>query len=334
MKNSIKSVSLIIALSLASCGGAESANYSEDLKSVDEGSAAAPSYEEDSEAEMAYAEEAEYSKKDEARLEDHQDAISTVAATAINDSSLRFIRTAQIKYKTESVRNTTYYLENAVVNLGGIVTYTNLYSEIDNVKKIAVSNDSSLKITTYQVKNNMTIRIPNQQLDSLLKVISKSVTFLDKRIVSAEEISLTELKNQLEQNRLANYQVQLKSAIEDKDDKMNKVVDAYENMLYKQKLEDEAMIRNLEIDYDVDYSTVQLSIYQDTSMDKELVENELNIDEFKPSFFSRLGESLTNGWNAILSFIVILANVWFLVIPVIIVLAIYFRKRKANRVKS
>lgn len=329
MKNSIKTLAFIFALGITSCGGAQHDSYSEDYRTSESEEAANAAYAENSESEISY--EEEYTKKDEGRSEDHQEAISTVAASSINDSTLRFIRTAQITFKTESVRNTTYYLENAVVKLGGIVTHTNLYSDIENVKKIAVSNDSSLKITSYQMNNDMTIRIPKNQLDSLLKVISKTVTFLDSRIVDADEISITELKNQLEQNRLANYQVQLIKAIDGKKGNVTKVTDAYENMLQKQKLEDDALIRNLELDYDVEYSTVQLSFYQDTTLDKELVENELNIDEFEPSFASKLGESLENGWNAILNFIVILANIWFLIVPGIVVALIFFRKRKAKK---
>lgn len=330
MKNSFKTVAFILAFGLTSCGNVEYSSYAEDNHSIESSEEATAAYSENFESEMAYEQE-EYSKKDEGRSEDHQQSISSVAASSINDGHLRFIRTSQIKFKTESVRNTTYYLENAVVNLGGIVTYTNLYSEVENIKKIAVSNDSSLKVTTYQMKNNMTIRIPKEHLDSLLKVISKSVTFLDERIVSAEEISLTELKNQLEQNRLANYQNQLMDAIEDKTDKINKVVDAYENMLQKQKLEDDALIRNLELDYNVDYSTIQLSFYQDTTMDKEMIENELNIEEFEPSFFSKLGDSFINGWNVVLSFIVAIANLWFLVVPGSVVVAIFYRKSKAKQ---
>ncbi|MCB9196958.1 MAG: DUF4349 domain-containing protein [Flavobacteriales bacterium] len=332
MKNSFKTVAFILAFGLTSCGNAEYSSYAEDNHSIESTEEASAAYSENFESEMAY-EQGEYSKKDEGRPEDHQQSISSVAANSINDGHLRFIRTSQIKFKTESVRNTTYYLENAVVNLGGIVTYTNLYSEVENIKKIAVSNDSSLKVTTYQMKNNMTIRIPKEHLDSLLKVISKSVTFLDERIVSAEEISLTELKNQLEQNRLANYQNQLMDAIEDKSDKINKVVDAYENMLQKQKLEDDALIRNLELDYNVDYSTIQLSFYQDTTMDKEMIENELNIEEFEPTFFSKLGDSFINGWNAILSFIVVITNLWFIILPATIIGIILYRKRKTNKIQ-
>lgn len=334
MRNSIKTLSFIIAFGASSCAGADNESYAEDRMEMkyetEEGAAAAP-YEEYTENESYAEDDYEYSKKDVVRSEDQQQGITSVAASSINDGNLRFIRKADIIYKTENVRNTTYFLENAVAKLGGIVTYTNLYSDIHNVKKVAVSNDSSLQITSYQVNNDITIRIPKHQLDSLLKVISTTVVFLDKRVITAEEISLTELKNQLEQNRMANYQMQLKDAIENKDGKINNIVDAYDNMLYKQKLEDDAFIRNKELDYEVEYSTVELSIYQDLTTEKMLVENELNIEEYEPSFFSKLSESLENGWNSILSFIIVIANVWFILIPLAIAGAILRRKRRVEK---
>ncbi|MCB9189185.1 MAG: DUF4349 domain-containing protein [Flavobacteriales bacterium] len=336
MRNSIKTLSFIIAFGASSCAGADNESYAEDRMEMkyetEEGAAAAP-YEEYTENESYAEDDYEYSKKDVVRSEDQQQGITSVAASSINDGNLRFIRKADIIYKTENVRNTTYFLENAVAKLGGIVTYTNLYSDIHNVKKVAVSNDSSLQITSYQVNNDITIRIPKHQLDSLLKVISTTVIFLDQRVITAEEISLKELKNQLEQNRMSNYQVQLKDAIENKDGKINNVVDAYENMLQKQKLEDDALIRNKELDYEVEYSTVQLSIYQDLTLDKKLVENELNIEEYEPSFFSELGENLENGWRAVLSLILILANVWFIILPLAAV-GIYFLRKKRMQNKK
>jgi hypothetical protein len=330
MRNSIKTVATLITITFISCGGDLQGN-SENAYTQSEDSKEAP-YEET--AEMATGSSAESVsdyKKEEYVEEDQQQAITSLAASSVNDGNLRFIRKANLTYKTTSVRNTTYFLENAIVGLGGIVTYTSLYSDIQSEKKIAISKDSSLKITSFQMNNYMTIRIPNDNLDSLLKVIATSVVFLDNRNITADEISLVELKNQLEQKRLAQYQRQLKDAIKGQSDKMNKVVDAYENMLYKQKLEDEAMIRNMELDYEVEYSTVEINMYQDLSTVKELVENELNIDEFQPSFFSKLKESLWNGWNAILFFLVELANLWFVFILVIVGIVIY-KRRKSKRV--
>ncbi|MCT4580452.1 MAG: DUF4349 domain-containing protein [Flavobacteriales bacterium] len=324
MKTTIQTIGLFIILGFTSCGS----QYDQ--------------YEAKSYAPQAEMEEAVYeeiAKMDDAAMgnsqaaeqeifaENHQDGVRSLAASIENDGNLRFIRKAQIRFKTCKVRNTTHYLEHAVVNLGGIVTNTKLYSDIESVKKIAVSKDSSLRITRYRVNNDMTIRIPNTQLDSLLKVIAPKVKFLDERIVTANEISLRELKNNLEQQRLTEYHEKLSKAIKNQKDKMNKVVDAHDRMLQKQRQKDAALIRNMELDFEVEYSTVQLTFYQEASLDKELVENELNIKDFEPSFFTQLWESLVNGFNGLLFIIVQLANVWFVILALVVAWVVYKRRK-------
>lgn len=324
MKTSIKTIGTLIILGVTSCGSQydkyEAKSYAPESKLED------AVYEETEKVDDMAAGNSQYKIQNELG-ENHQNGVSSLAASVENDGSLRFIRKAQIRFKTNKVRKTTHYLENAVVNLGGIVTDTRLYSDIENVKKIAVSQDSSLRITRYRVNNDMTIRIPNTKLDSLLKVIAPKVKFLDERIVTANEISLRELKNNLEQQRLAEYHQNLSKAIKNQKDKMNKVVDAHDSMLQKRRQKDAAMIRNMELDFDVEYSSVQLTFYQEASFDKELIENELNIKKFEPSFFTQLWESIVNGFNGLLFLIIQLANAWFIIIALIIGWVIYKRRK-------
>ncbi len=326
MKKSIQQIYVVVTISLISCGNSVSKSRENYTESRTESKS--EYYEETSGVQKVENENFTNSNPTLDDSENQQAAITSVAASKINDSHMQFIRKAHLTFKTENVRKTTYYIENAVVDLGGIVTNTNLYSEIGSVKKIAISNDSSLKVTTFEMHNSITIRVPNTKLDTLLKVISKSVSFLDERSITASEISLIQLKNQMEQKRLALYQIQLETTLKSSDDKINKVVNGYESLLNKQKLEDEATIRNLELDYEVAYSTIQLSIYQSTSVEKVLVENELNITEFQPSFFSQLKESLINSWNIILLIIVNLANLWFLFLLLFLAVIIYQRKNR------
>lgn len=337
MKNSIKTISIVLTVGLISCSSNDR-NLDKIAKSSVNGSSI---YEETtvqlddeildnnvSQNKILLSESSSNNERQkESTSEKHQNSISSVAAKIVNDNKMRFIRKARLKYKTSNVRKTTYYLENSIVGLGGIVTNTNLYSDIESVKKIAINNDSSLKVTTYQMNNNMTIRIPNDQLDSLLKIISKSVSFLDERVITANEVSLVELKNNLERTRLANHQSRLNQLIKYKSGKLNKIVDAHEGLLLKKQLEDEALIRNLELDYEVEYSTVQLTMYQASSVDKELVKNEFNIKAYQPSFFKQVLDSLINGWNVLLLIIVQLANIWFVFILTIIGVILFKRKK-------
>ena len=91
---------------------------------------------------------------------------SSAAVENGKDSTRRFIRTAELKFKVKSVIKSTYDIEDITNRQGGFVTYTNLTSDINNVTTIAVSADSTLETTYYTVTNSIKIRVPNTKLDT------------------------------------------------------------------------------------------------------------------------------------------------------------------------
>src|SRR5665647_1186990 len=64
---------------------------------------------------------------------------SSAAVENGKDTTHKFIRTADLKFKVKSVIKSTYNIEDITNRQGGFVTYTNLTSNIDNVTNIAVS---------------------------------------------------------------------------------------------------------------------------------------------------------------------------------------------------
>ena len=108
-------------------------------------------------------------------------AISSSAAVVDKNSTRKFIRTADVKFKVKNVAKSTYAIEDATSKFGGFVTYTNLQSTINEEDKTKVSQDSTLVTTKYKVENNITIRVPNTKLDTVIKTIAKQIHFLDYR---------------------------------------------------------------------------------------------------------------------------------------------------------
>ena len=60
-------------------------------------------------------------------------ALVSSSAAVVNkkDSTHKFIRTADLKFKVKSVIKSTYNIEDLTARQGGFVTYTNLSSNID-----------------------------------------------------------------------------------------------------------------------------------------------------------------------------------------------------------
>ncbi|OYX82606.1 MAG: hypothetical protein B7Y83_14200, partial [Flavobacteriales bacterium 32-34-25] len=69
--------------------------------------------------------------------------ISSSAAVEKKDSTRKFVRTADLKFKVKSVPQTTYAIENITNKFGGFVTFTNLQSNIIDQYETKISQDST-----------------------------------------------------------------------------------------------------------------------------------------------------------------------------------------------
>jgi hypothetical protein len=144
------------------------------------------------------------------------DTISSSAAVEKEGISRKFIRTADLKFKVKNVTQSTYVIENITNKFDGYITYTNLHSNIVDNFETKISQDSTLETTRYNVENNITIRVPNKRLDTVIKAIAKQIDFLDYRIIKADDVSLKMLSNQLSQNRSTVNEKRVQKAIDTK----------------------------------------------------------------------------------------------------------------------
>ena len=248
----------------------------------------------------AYAEEA---------TTDRTSDISSSAAVENKNSNRKFVRTADVKFKVKNVAKSTYAIEDATTKFGGFVTYTNLQSNIHSEDRTKVSQDSTLVTTKYKVDNNITIRVPNTKMDTVIKTIAKQIHFLDYRIIKADDVSLQMLSNELAQKRSNSSEKRLANAIDSKGKKLNQVVDAEANLDAKKEQNDASKLQNLSLQDQVNFSTLTLNIYQDESIKQEMVANEKSINAYRPNIGLQIWDSIKTGWfmlENIVSFIVVL----------------------------
>ena len=246
---------------------------------------------------------------------------SSAAKVNEGDTIHKFIRTGDIRFKVKSVADATYQIEDITRKFKGFVTYTSLTSRVDRQSERVISSDSILKTIYFTVENTITLRIPSKNLDTALKQISKLVEYLDYRNISANDVRLQILSNHLEKRRLARYNQRL-SNISEKGNSNNMEDKAYieENLLQKQAQADQSLINDLSLEDQIEYSTITLSLYQGQELNHELIANEENIEEFKPSLGSRLGNSLMAGWYFIEDSFVGIVAVW----PLLLILTVIY----------
>lgn len=97
------------------------------------------------------------------------------------------------------------------------------------------------------------------------------------------------------------------------------------------KLKDEAIsqqIENQNIDADVRYSSVELNLFQNKIVQREVVAN-YDVSSYTLSFGKRLSQAFLSGWQYFWAFLLVLANLWMLILAAIVAyLAIHYFKQK------
>ncbi|MEZ0007401.1 hypothetical protein ABH942_002782 [Flavobacterium sp. 28YEA47A] len=256
--------------------------------------------------------------------------VSSSAAVVDKNSTRKFIRTADLRFKVKNVAKSTYAIENTVAKFGGFVTSTELRSNIVNTSTAKISNDSLVETTRFVVENNMIIRVPNTLLDTTLKTIARQIDYLDFRVIKADDVSLQLLSNDLSQKRNQDNQKRVEDAITNRGKKLGETLDAEDRLHDSQTQSDEAKLSNLSLKDQVNFSTLSLSLYQREEFKKEVIANPDN-EEYRTSMGVRIMDGLKTGWHILEEIIIFFVNIWTIIVAGIIIwILIRRRKKKTN----
>lgn len=248
---------------------------------------------------------------EEVTAADEKSIISSNEVVKPKQTDRKFIRTADIKFKVKNVTQSTYAIENATNKFGGFVTNTNLQSIISEKEETKISQDSSVVTTKYSVKNNITIRVPNTKLDTVIKTIAKQIDFLDYRVIKADDVSLKMLSNDLAQNRNSNHEDRLAKAIDTKGKKLNDIVSAEDDLEFKKEQNDNSKLESLSLNDQVNFSTLTIQLYQPETAKQEKISN---FNVFRQNFGTQILDSLASGWFILEGIIAFVARLWSLIL--------------------
>lgn len=248
---------------------------------------------------------------------------SSAAVEDKKDTTRKFIRTAEMKFRVKSVLQATYSIEEIAKQFEGFVTYTNLSSTVDRKTVTPVSADSSLETIYYTVVNDMTLRVPNTKLDTTLKTISVLIDYLDYRTIRAEDVALQMLVNRLAQDRAAKSGKRIEVLMTDKTSKLKDATSAEELLGQRLEQADASKIANLELMDKINFSTITLNIYQRQTMKRELIANDKNIDAYRPGFGTQIVYALKWGWHVLEEVIIFISRLWGLILLVVVAYVLY-----------
>ena len=261
----------------------------------------------------------------------NQNAVSSSAAVA-QKTIRKYTRTADIRFRVKDVAKATYSIENDVAKFGGFVTNTELKSTISDQDKTQVSPDSTLQTTKYDVANNMTIRVPNTKLDTVVKLIARQVDYLDSRTLKADDATLKLLANDLATVRNDRHKKRLENAIDKTPRKLGDITNAEDDLLEKQTFADSGKIENLAMNDQVEFSTITLDIYQRQVIAQELLANEKSVNAYRPHIGLQIWDSLKTGWFILEAILAFIAKLWSLILLAFV--GVFLFRKYGKKAKS
>ncbi|WP_460473065.1 DUF4349 domain-containing protein [Emticicia fontis] len=246
------------------------------------------------------------------------------------DRQRKFLRTADMQFKVKDVRKSSEQIEDLTTKYGGFITYSHMHSDEQEKKTVVISEDSLLQVSTVSVENDIIIRVPNQHLSSVLKELNSMMLYVDHRTIKAEDVRLQMLSNDLANKRQEKFVDRNQTVHENRKGNIGTAVEAEEALLNHQMLADDHKIQNLNLQDQVDYSTLTIKLYQATFLNKVMIENRQGIDNYRPNVFLRIWDSAKIGWMFLEDVLVILMRLWVFILLGGVGLWYYLYKKKGS----
>lgn len=254
--------------------------------------------------------------------------ITTSAALTVNDGDRLLIRTADSRFKVRNVAEATYTIESIIIKNGGIIMNSSIGNDRYTGPEIPVSEDSAMIVTYNNLVANLELRVPKNILDETLREIAPLAMEIDYRRLQADDVTFDILMKQLTEARLGRKSKRVTNAIATRSAKLEDAVNAEEALDNVEEMADRTTIEKYKLKDKIDFSTISLKLYQDRFETKTIVKRAETIDAYEPGLGTRALESLSTGWTALCSVLILLLNLWPLFLIAFVGAFVYFKFRK------
>ncbi|WDT68445.1 DUF4349 domain-containing protein [Cloacibacterium sp. TD35] len=268
-------------------------------------------------------------QKSESVAAEYESAAMTVDSTSVQNDKVsyaasqkildkKFVKTAEVSMEVKDVYEATVHIENALKNLGGFVTKSELQSQVIGEETYNTSDQNAVLLRKFNSYNKMQVRVPSEKLGAFLNAINDRKLFLNTRIISAEDVTNNAKIAELELKKI-NKTGEVISQMKTNEKKANLTEENEEKNNTQQ-------IENLNLADNIKYSTVDIYIKEPKVRIAEIAitNTQFYDNKYQVNFFYEAKSSLLNGFYFVQKFFVFLLNFWPLFVGILIV--IYFVK--------
>ncbi len=238
--------------------------------------------------------------------------------------SVKLVKTAEMRFKVKDVRRTSEQISKLTVVCGGTVMHHNMQANIVGKQDIELGNDSIKKLTLYNTTAEMVLKIPSESVELFMDSINNLGNFVDDSKMDVEDHTLDYMVNKLKaSNRKAS--VALRSKIKLTQHVADSILQLKDDMVDRK-------ISNLRTDDAVKYSVLNLSLYQNNTISKEVVAND-DLSGYNSPLSVRLGAAISKGWFFFSELVVAALHLWaFILIGGVVWFSINLYKRKKRAI--
>jgi Domain of unknown function (DUF4349) len=228
---------------------------------------------------------------------------SAIAKISGIDSIRQFARTADLKGQVREVLAATLATENIALQHGGFILSSQFNEVTEQVNRNAIHADSMQETTLFHQNSQITLRVPVRNLDTVLRQIGRLATVLESRRVSAEEVTLSLLRQQLTRQREQAFQQELP------ENDPNTATEPAQLRRDSRLNADESELNRLELRDRVQYSLVTVE-WRDASKIRATRIANTELPEHRGNMGYRLAKAASGGWFLLGDMLVMLTYLW------------------------
>jgi hypothetical protein len=236
-----------------------------------------------------------------------------------DSASRKIIHTADFRCTVPNVLNAATQLEMLVKSNGGFVEESNITNEQTQTKTVNYKPDSLLQATFYTSVAHLTLRIPVQQLDSVVYALPKLATHIESRTLKQDDVTLQYLSNKLKSEATV-----VKQAIQPRNTKEQISLQQYTDGRSEKEID--RKIANMGLLYEAEYATVTVALSQS---EEALITHIVNPEYYtKVPVWLQLRDAFSGGLEACKALLLLLVSVWPLLLAAIAMLLVFKRRKK------
>ena len=205
----------------------------------------------------------------------------------------KMIWTSHLKFQVKNVDESTKVVQDLCSKYDGFVSNMDLSSN------------------SYQLSNQIEIRIANDNFEKLIGAFKNEATYVDELQIHSEDVTEEFVDIESRLNTKRDVRDRYIAVLRDKAGSVEDIIAAEEAIrVITEEIEViEGRLRFLKDQ--VNYSTITLTIYQKVEFSEKP-------SVYEKSYGSELTDGLSNGWSVVTGLIIVLANLWPLILLLIL----------------